>query len=91
MAGTWDFKLAVEDIENQIVRINATRSDDATNPPTTVSVALSADISTPELKLAALDRLWAKYETITTKAAAIKNVLGTLEAAAKANFEAREA
>jgi len=91
MAITWTFDLTVEDIDNNIVRIVATRSDDTTNPPATVSVALSADISTQALKLAALDRLWSKYLVKVGHQTAIETVLGNLETAAEANFMAREA
>jgi len=91
MAVTWTFDIKVEDIAAKIVRINAMRSDDDTTPPTTTTVALSADISTPQLKLAALNRLWAKYLVKAAKVESIAAVIGTLEAAGKADFEGREA
>ena len=89
MAVTWTVDVTVEDIANEIVRVVAMASDDATDPPKTTTVALSADISTPALKIAALDRLWAKYLVKVNKATAIATVIGDLEAAAKANLEAR--
>jgi len=89
MAVTWTVDVTVEDIANEIVRVVAMASDDATDPPKTTTVALSADISTPALKIAALDRLWAKYLVKVNKATAIATVIGDLEAAAKANLEGR--
>lgn len=89
MAITWIVDVTVEDIANKIVRVVAIASDDATNPPITTTVALSADISTQAYKIAALDRLWAKYLVKVNKATAIETVIGDLEAAAKANLEAR--
>ena len=89
MAVTWTVDVTVEDVANKIVRVVAIASDDATTPPKTTSVALSADISTSALKIAALDRLWAKYLVKVNKATAIATVIGDLEAAAKADLEAR--
>jgi len=89
MAIIWSVDVTVEDLVNKIVRMVAIASDDITNPPKTTTVALSADISTQALKIAALDRLWAKYLVIINKDVALETVIGNLEEAAKANLEAR--
>jgi len=90
MAVIWTVNITVENADAHIVRIVAMRSDDSTTPPTTHVVALSADISTAQLKLDALDRLWVKWLAIKSREEAYETLIGTMEVNAKDNLEARE-
>jgi len=91
MALTWTFDITDVNVPKRIVKIAAIASDDVTTPPTTTSVGiLNADISTPALKIAALDMIWTNYLQKRAAASAVATLLGDMEVAAKTNLEKRE-
>ena len=87
----WVVKITPIDVPNKIVRIVATRTDDAeVDPDPVYTIMFHADISTPAKKLAAMDRVWAKYLVKAAKQTAIDALISDLETIAAANLEARE-
>lgn len=90
MAISWDVQINVLDVAAQAVSVTATRTDDAdpTNPKT-YSVAYAV-ITTNAQKLAAMDNIWAQHQAALTEKSAVDAFIGTLEADAKTNLEARE-
>ena len=90
MAITWDVKITPIDVPNRIVKIVATRTDDAgTDPVYTVGMGI-ADISTAAKKLEAMDIIWEKYQRKLAYYNTVETLIGILEATAKTNLEGRE-
>ncbi len=71
-----------------IVGFSAAFVDDVAGT-TIIAGMRSADISTGPKKLAAMNIVWDKYQDKLAKQAQIDAAIGTLEADAKANLEAR--
>ncbi len=90
MAISWDVQINVLDVAAQAVSVTATRTDDAdpTNPKT-YSVAYAV-ITTSAQKLAVMDNIWSQHQAAVTKESAIGAFIGSLQADAKTNLEARE-
>jgi len=90
MAITWDVKITVMDVTRKEVSVTATRTDsaDPTNPRT--YNIISALIATAAQKTGVLNGIWAMHQTSLARDAAIAAFVGTLEAEAKTNLEARE-
>ena len=89
MAISWKVTIIPIDIPNKIVRIVAVRTDETPDAPV-YTVRFHANISTSALKLEALDRIWAKYQTLAAKQAIVDVIIGDLETVAEANLEERE-
>ena len=90
MAITWDTKITVINAATKEISLTATRTDsiDPNNPKTyTVSRAV---IETGPQKIAVMDEVWAKYQADLAKESNLAGVIGSLEADANANLEARE-
>ena len=91
MAITWDVQIDVIDIPSSMVSVIATRTDDGVAPPDvkTYSV-LNAIIDTTAQKTALLNFIWDQHQAALAKQAQVNAIVSELEAAAKANLEARE-
>jgi len=90
MAITWDIKITVLDVAMKTASIVAVRTDD-TNPDNAWTFSLSsALLDTIANKNAELDNIWNHWQAYLTRQAAIDDIVGTLESAAKINLEARE-
>lgn len=85
---TVDVKITPTDIPNKIARVEASFVDDIELSTTTVSMQ-SADLSSGPKQLEAMDIIWSKYQEAVAHEMLIVGVVGTLEADAKANLEAR--
>ena len=90
MAITWDVKITVQDVARKQVGIVATRTDSADPDNPEIIRIDSALIATGEQKVAVLDNIWEHHLALQTRNAAIAAFIGTLEADAKSNLEARE-
>lgn len=90
MAITWSVEITVLDVAKKAVSVVATRTDSA--DPTTAQAynVLYALIATPAARVGVLDNLWAQHQARITRRAQIDALVGSLEADAKANLEARE-
>lgn len=90
MAIIWNVKITVLDVATKSVSVTATRTDSESPNDVRTYTVLSAIIATTAQKLAVLDNIWLQHQTAITKQTAINAFIGTLEADAKANLEARE-
>lgn len=92
MATTWDITIIPIDVKRKEASIIAIYTDDADplNILTEKHVILSALLDTQQQKLDVLDNIWQLHLSYQAKEIAIKNFIGTLEADAKTNLEARE-
>ena len=90
MAISWETKITVLDVATKAVSVTSTRTDDADpDNPKTYAVAYAV-INTSAQKLAVMDNIWAQHQAALTKQSTIDTFVGTLEADAKTNLEARE-
>ena len=87
MAGTWEVTITPINISTKEVSVSATRTD---GEDVRTYIVPLAPINTAGEKLAVMDEIWAKFQADIAKDTQISNVIGTLEADAKANLEARE-
>ena len=87
MAITWEVNVAVLDKATKRVNVSATRTDD-TDPANVLTESHSVDaiIATGPQKAAVMTNIWNQHLEYQSVIA----VIGTLEADAKANLEARE-
>jgi len=90
MAITWEVKIIVTDILSKTISITAIRTD-STNPanPRTYTIA-NRHINTAAEKIAVMNDIWVMRTADVNRDLAVFTLIGTLEAQAKANLEARE-
>ena len=86
----WEFEFTPIDVPSKEARVVATRTADADPTDVRVFILESVTLSTPSKRLAALDRIWAMYQTELVLDTATDIFLSGLAAQAKANMEARE-
>ena len=93
MAITWDEKITVLDYNQKHVNVTCTRTDSADpSNPKTYTVG-PVHIDTPTQRNAVQDAIWALHLAdlaLAAKVAAFAPTVAALEAAGKANLEARE-
>ena len=89
MAVTWDVKITPLDVSRREVSVTGVRTDDTTGEVQTHHIN-SALIATAAQKMAVLDQLWQMHLDWDARQALIDSFIGSLEADAKANLEARE-
>ena len=89
MAIQWTVEITPIDVQAKTASIKATRYDDVTLE-TENHLIISAVLNTAAQKSAILNGLWQQHLDYQTKQTAIAEYIGGLEAAAKANLEARE-
>ena len=89
MAITWDVKITPIDIARKEASVTATRTDSVTGKMETHNI-ITCLLVTAAQKTAVLDQLWAMHVAEVAKQTTITAYIGTLEAQAKANLEARE-
>ena len=91
MAITWEVTIKPVKVSEQVVSISATASDSVTESEITVGIR-EAKISTAELKTAAINLIWSKYQRALSAWTSRNNVQITcdaLELSAKTNLEGR--
>jgi hypothetical protein len=89
MAKTWEVKITPLDVARKEASVTATRTDSVTGKVETHNI-ITCLLVTAAQKTAVLDQLWSMHLAEATKQTAITAYIGTLEAQAKANLEARE-
>lgn len=88
MAVTWEVTITPTNLAEKRASVSAIRTDDILL--TSFSFSVTTIIDTVDQKTAAMDAIWQQYQDKITLDAQIADVIGTLEAQAKNNLEARE-
>ena len=92
MAVTWEVTIIPHSIEQQMVRLAATRTDTVAGIIDSFLVR-KVYVEQPvgsDANIAALDKIWDQWLDLKAKRTAAAAFIGTLETAAKSNLEARE-
>lgn len=89
MAITWEVTITPIDVPTKTASVTAVRTDDVAGTTETHSI-ISVVLATGAQKLAALDNIWQQHLDYTSKRVLIEAFIGSLEADAKTNLEARE-
>lgn len=91
MAITWKVEIKIINVARKEVSVTATRTDDSITPNDIRGYTISGTtIKTTAQKTAVMDRIWAKHQGVLSQESAAATIIGTLEAQAKSNLEARE-
>lgn len=87
---TWEVKIGIINVARKEVSVTATRIDDSVTPNDVRNYTVRAAIKTAAQKAAVMDRVWSKHQDALALESAAATIIGTLEAQAKSNLEARE-
>lgn len=93
---TWDVDIQIIDLNKAAARVIAVRTvTDDTDPLNIITTKNTyglryAIIGTPAERVAALNKIWSQHQDRVAAENSIATFIGTLEADAKANLEARE-